>query len=101
MDATIATEIYGVYSGVVAVLINAPIVLASSIGIALVPNVSSKQNNQEQNRQKAFDDAILFASIITIPSALVFSLFSYPFGYIFIDFIDLHKIVNFFCYLFH
>ena len=78
MDATIATEIYGVYSGVVAVLINAPIVLASSIGIALVPNVSSKQNNQEQNRQKAFDDAILFASIITIPSALVFSLFSYP-----------------------
>lgn len=76
-----ATEVYGVYSGVVAVLINAPIVLASSTGIALVPNIAEKNCTQaevdKQNEDnKIFKEAIFLCLLISVPSSLFFALFS-------------------------
>ena len=64
-----ATEIYGVYSGVVCVLINAPIVLASSVGVALVPHINS---NTSQNILVQAETLVLF---ITLPAMFVFAFF--------------------------
>lgn len=50
-----ATEVYGVYSGIVCVLYNAPIMLASSIGMVLVPYVSSK-DDRDFDRKKIVDE---------------------------------------------
>lgn len=39
----IATSLYGLYSGVVCVLINAPISIISSLGMVLIPNISREK----------------------------------------------------------
>lgn len=85
-----ATQVYGVYSGVVTTLINVPIVLASSIGVALVPHISAENksndvtvNTSKDNKEKSsalyqsFNNCVKLGLIIAIPSALFFCFFSF------------------------
>ena len=51
-SVVMATEVYGVYSGVVMTLINAPIMLSSAISSALVPNLEQVYDSKDVRCQK-------------------------------------------------
>ncbi len=75
LDATISTQMFGVYSGMVNSLINMPTIVSLSLAISIVPAISYK-------RQKGEDVSNLISSsmkiilFISIPAITIFMFFS-------------------------
>lgn len=73
-DAAGATASYGLFTGYVATLINLPIVLGLSLGIAVVPSLSdSKTERNITAIKEKCDSAVKLALIIGVPFAFVYA----------------------------
>ncbi len=69
----LATSYYGLYSGCVSSLINLPIVIGLSLGVAVVPHLSqSKASHDLYSIKKKTTTAIKISLIIGVPFAVLF-----------------------------
>lgn len=70
---TFATQMFGVYSGMVCSLVNFPTVISSALGVSLIPAIAfKKQQGKNENAGSIFK--IIF--YVAIPSILIYFVFS-------------------------
>lgn len=71
VDKLTMANLYGIYSGQFIVLMNVPVAIAASVGIALIPNISgayTKGDMKESNR--LLNEALSITMLVTIPCAV-------------------------------
>ena len=77
LDRSVATSLYGIFSGMVIRLINIPTALALAISMSLVPAVSSAKAVEDHARLvRESSNGIRFAFLIGFPCAIGMSLLS-------------------------
>ncbi|MFI3228998.1 MAG: polysaccharide biosynthesis protein [Bacillota bacterium] len=75
IGTALATSSYGIYSGYVATIINLPIVLGLSLGIAVIPQISKGKASHDIAEIKNNSDTVVkFSLIIGVPFMLIYAL---------------------------
>ncbi len=78
-DAELVSSLYGIYSSKYKLLINVPLAIATALGLALVPGISSAfVNHDEEGVRRKIATTVRFCMIIAIPACVGLSILGGP-----------------------
>ncbi|MBP3325248.1 MAG: polysaccharide biosynthesis protein [Coprococcus sp.] len=79
VDKLTQVNLYGVYSGQFTVLMNVPVAIAASVGIALIPNISGAYTKGDMKASNHFlNEALSITMLVTIPCAVGMGVLAKP-----------------------
>ncbi|MGN0394188.1 MAG: polysaccharide biosynthesis C-terminal domain-containing protein, partial [Coprococcus sp.] len=79
MDEVTQVNLYGIYSGQFVVLMNVPVAIAASIGIALIPNISGAYTKGDiKASNHLLNEALSITMLVTIPCAVGMGVLAEP-----------------------
>ena len=71
-NLTFATKIYGIASGMVSSIVSIPLIITSSLSVAILPNISKNGNSTKENVSKSIEMVFIFSTLFVI----IFSMFA-------------------------